>query len=446
MAQFLPAPQRRGLGAVDFIPNLLVTTLAVITLLPARAGRATESAPAIRCAVQNELLSRPLTLGLNPQPQIQGWTDSAPPRKSSVQVDQIRAPLTLGAVQSPLKTLDTSPLQAKYQVFADTLPYPLTLGINPQPAPQRADQSAPANRAVVGIDIPANLLTLLSGVPFKPLDTGCFQGKYTVQADVPVRPLTLGVNPQPGVQRLDQAAPQPKYAVQVDEPVQHPLTLGFNPQPVIQRLDTSAPYPKYQIQCDLYPNTLVLGIQSPPQVRGWTESAPATPFAIRVDLPANLLSTTLAVPAVPLALPLGVPVDTAQWQGKFQIQQDLYPNILVLGYPAAITPVIPPVQTGTNDNNPRSAQGHYRLKGKRRKQKIPELPPAVFISPASFERAPPQAVIDKVPDFTGLAQTLGAEPAALSRAIDVEIKRLMAQQAERDDEEALMLILSALDD
>lgn len=91
-------------------------------------------------------------------------------------------------------------------------------------------------------------------------------------------------------------------------------------------------------------------------------------------------------------------------------------------------------------DSPRSAEGWRR---KKRKRKL--LPEPVFVSPASFEHAPPQAVIDTVPDFTALAQTLGEAPAALSARIDREIEFLMREHAERDDEEALVLILTALD-
>lgn len=91
----------------------------------------------------------------------------------------------------------------------------------------------------------------------------------------------------------------------------------------------------------------------------------------------------------------------------------------------------------------RSAEGYYRRKKKLRKLGVPAEP--VFISPASLERAPAQAVIDRVPDFTGLAQTLGETPAALSARIDREIEFLMREAQERDDEEALVLILTALD-
>lgn len=95
-------------------------------------------------------------------------------------------------------------------------------------------------------------------------------------------------------------------------------------------------------------------------------------------------------------------------------------------------------------DSPRSAEGFYRRKRKTLRRAIePEQP--VFIAPASFEHAPPQAVIDRVPDFTTLAQRLGESPAALSVRIDREIEFLMREAQERDDEEALVLILTALE-
>lgn len=91
-------------------------------------------------------------------------------------------------------------------------------------------------------------------------------------------------------------------------------------------------------------------------------------------------------------------------------------------------------------DSPRISDTAFRRKRKR-KALEPEQP--AFI--ASFERAPPQAVIDRVPDFTTLAQRLGQSQAALSVRIDREIEHLMYEQAERDDEEALVLILTALE-
>src|SRR5437660_11825074 len=127
MAQFLPAPRPRQLGAVDFIPNLLITTLAAVApFLPLQAGRAMASAPAIKGAVQCELLVRPLTLGMNPQPNVRRLDQSAPYPKFQVQVDQLRAPLTLG--------------------------------MNPQPGVGRLDANAPTLKGAVQLDRFPNLL------------------------------------------------------------------------------------------------------------------------------------------------------------------------------------------------------------------------------------------------------------------------------------------------
>jgi hypothetical protein len=92
-------------------------------------------------------------------------------------------------------------------------------------------------------------------------------------------------------------------------------------------------------------------------------------------------------------------------------------------------------------DSPRSAEGWYRRK--RKKKLIQLATESVFISPAETL---PQAVIDTVPDFTSLAQRVGEAPAALSARIDREIEYLMREQAERDDEEALVLILTSLED
>jgi hypothetical protein len=99
------------------------------------------------------------------------------------------------------------------------------------------------------------------------------------------------------------------------------------------------------------------------------------------------------------------------------------------------------LQPGPVDS-PRIAEGYYRRKKKLRKLERPAEP--VFIAPASLERLP-QAVIDRVPNFTTLAQTLGEQPALLSARIDSEIAHLMQIADERDDEEALAWILKVID-
>lgn len=171
------------------------------------------------------------------------------------------------------------------------------------------------------------------------------------------------------------------------------------------------------------------------------------PLALSVPLSAGAM--TLAGQSITTALGLAFGSGTLSFDGQGitlslagALALSIEPGAIgITGQDLGLTLTQVSTQPGPVDS-PRIAEGFYRRK-KRRKPL--ELPEPVFISPASFERAPPQAVIDKVPDFTTLAQTLGEAPAALSARIDREIEFLMRERAERDDEEALVLILTALD-
>lgn len=102
------------------------------------------------------------------------------------------------------------------------------------------------------------------------------------------------------------------------------------------------------------------------------------------------------------------------------------------------------VQPGPVDS-PRISEGAFRRKRKKlRRQLEPNEP--IFIAPASLEIAPPQAVIDRVPNFQVLAQVSGRTYEQLSRQIDQEIAAIMEREQEADDEEALLMILTALED
>jgi hypothetical protein len=91
----------------------------------------------------------------------------------------------------------------------------------------------------------------------------------------------------------------------------------------------------------------------------------------------------------------------------------------------------------------RSADGFFRRKKKLRKVEKPAEP--VFISPASFEREIPPALIVKAKSFQSLADLTGKPVQVLRAQIDHEIESLMRAHAERDDEEAIEWILKALD-
>jgi hypothetical protein len=106
-------------------------------------------------------------------------------------------------------------------------------------------------------------------------------------------------------------------------------------------------------------------------------------------------------------------------------------------------PIFPVLQPGPVDS-PRIAEGAYRRKRKKLRRSLESKDP-VFIAPASLERLP-QAIIERVPDFTTLVRTLGETPAAVSARIDREIAQIIREQDEADDEDALLMILTALED
>lgn len=332
MAQFLPAPTGARIGSVDVYPNLLVTTLAVaaVSLLPTRAGRAIESAPQVSRAVQCELSVRPLTLGVNPQPGVQRWGEPAPSSKYPVQVDRF-ANLSIATLSQPV------------------------------------------------------------AAPFLPLDTSQHQPRTQVLADAPLRPLTLGINPQPAPLRLEGSAPGPKLQVQTQA---YPNTLVLGKPQVLQSF-TSAPSLTYAVQADVYPRLLTLA--SAPPLTG------AATLSLVLDLTgAPLTPTSSALLAV--SLDLSGLVDSG-------------------------------VQKAGPVDSPRSAQGW------RRKRKQLKLPPVQSV----IERAPSTAVIAQAQTFQSLADLTGKPLERLRADVDHDIELLMREAAERDDEEALLLILTALD-
>lgn len=350
--QVMNTPRAAQLGCVEILPNLLMTTLAVVAsnlLNPAKPIG--ESAPQAKYQVQAvEQQQNRLVLGYNPQPQIRPIGDSAPITKFQVLADQAYTrPLTLGINPQPqVRQIGDSAPVTKYQVLADqSYTEPLTLGINPQPQVRSIGESAPAMKSAVQVDGLPNLLgTTLQPVsiaPFVPLDTSQFQPKYQVASDVYPNVLVRGLNPQPGISQSSASAPATKAAVEIDV---YPNLLQTTLAPVVAvpfaAVDTSQLQTKYQIQLDSYPNTLVLGINAQPQVRLLSDSAPPPKFSVQVDAYPNLLTSTLFVVPPSIPLPLGLPVDTSQFQAKFQIQVDVYPNVLVLGYPPPPVIASPP--------------------------------------------------------------------------------------------------------
>lgn len=117
------APPPKVPVVVEPPPNLLTTTLYVAPAslgLPLNAGRLDQSAPRVIPPVRVELLSRPVTLGINPNSQVQGLTASAPPPKYSVQVDRYPNLQLNTLLGSPVgKVLSDSSPPPKFEVMAE---------------------------------------------------------------------------------------------------------------------------------------------------------------------------------------------------------------------------------------------------------------------------------------------------------------------------------------
>lgn len=236
-------PQKRQIGSVDVYPNLLVTTLAVVAVSLPPGKPYSESAPQQKRVLVVDHV-RPITLGINPSPQAVQWSQSAPPPKAPV--------------------------------YVLAQPNYLPLGINPNPQSRQVSDSAPPRKYAVTVDPQPNLsVTTLFPVaaqaPFVPVDFSQTQRKYEVFADVPGRPLTLGINPNPRATSWSDSAPPPKY----------------------------------QVQVDVYPNqqtTLFFVAPTFPAGTIYTESATtnAQKFQIQVDVPANFTSVIPAT-IIPLA-------------------------------------------------------------------------------------------------------------------------------------------------
>ena len=235
------APPKAQIGSVDFIPNLLMTTLAIVAVSLPPGKQLSGSAPQRKAQVQCEVYRTPLTLGINPNPAVRQQFDSAPPPKGAV--------------------------------YAEQQQNTLARGINPNPAIRQQFDSAPPPKAAV----------------------------YAVQQH---NILAQGINPNPAVRQLDGSAPQAKYRPQVDgtpnllATTLAPASAAF---PAGEQLSDSAPPLKSPVVALQQHNTLVLGINPNPAVRQTDGSAPSLKYLPQADTYPNLLVTTLA----PVALPPG---------------------------------------------------------------------------------------------------------------------------------------------
>lgn len=314
--------QPKSIGAVDLIPNLLMTTLAVVAIalppgkqafasapaaiprvecqqhqrpltlgIPAppatpKAMQLFDSAPAIKFSVTIDPALRSLALGINPNPQIKRADQSSPEIKSAVQVDRYPnlSTTTLSASLPPLALpllaarYDWPATPQKIAVQVDSYPNTLVLGY-PTLFPAWNDFEPVPAKAQVFAEQQVNRLPLdavVVSAPFKALDTSQLQVKYQVQADPPQRPLTLGINPNPASRQHDSSAPPLKFAIQVDSYPNLSIATQLVVNPKALMLSDSAPITHYHVVAEQYPVNVVLQLVAIPNVVGETQAQGTT--------------------------------------------------------------------------------------------------------------------------------------------------------------------------
>lgn len=325
-AQINPAPSLKRAVGVDFIPNLLLGTLALV-------------APAVLPIGQGVYASAPT---VKYQPKI----DPLPNVTSSTLGLIAPLPIPIGSQQ-----VATNPL-TKFQVFCDQPPPNVVIrGITilPVTAGQTDWPSAPTVKYQPKIDPALNLITTTFSLPaFAALPIGgC----------------------------LDASAPPPKYKVQCDQFI-NATRYGEVPAPLFSQLDwTRTPAAKYQVQVDRIPNLLETQLSTPftppfkpylwpstprltpnttadlfvvvyqPQTINSPQSGPSLVMpvptrkrAVTVDAPPNLIPLLLPTTA-PGALPVGKQLDWHQSKRKYEVTDlnSLWPNSRIGSIPNAPT-------------------------------------------------------------------------------------------------------------
>jgi hypothetical protein len=322
----LPAsqqPQPRFLAHDTTQPQLKYNVYAELPVRPLTLGIQSApnpvalfaSAPEFKYNVQVEPQQRSIALGIPsppapPQTVLQ-VTGSAPAIKAQVQTDffQNLSGTTLAAqatVIEPRNTIYTS-LQPKFQVIADQFVNTLVLGY-PLLMPGWIDfEQVPQAKYQPSAEQQINRLPLLGAPPAPSVTTlqltvSAPAIKWQANVDQPVRPITLGIQPNPAVVQLSASAPQVAFQNQT-EPPPRPITLGIQVNPAPVQISASAPYPPYQVQNDYFQNlsnTLqFVAFPPPPQtVLTITQSAPITKYQTQVDYFQNV--TVLGIPTPPV--------------------------------------------------------------------------------------------------------------------------------------------------
>src|SRR5580698_7619350 len=286
-----PKPKSQ-LGSVDSYPNLLATVLAAAAIfLPSHAGRATESAPAPKVQVQVDAIPRPIVLGLQLPPNVLQLSASAPAVKY---VAPSGMPLVMASgipiiAAPPFNIqLSASAPPPKIEVRSDpTVVRPAQLPINPVPNVLQLTQSAPPPKYQTQIDISPYVLTSISAqvVPRVSFLSAPQAPKQNVAEQYINRAILQAVIVQPQVQPSINLAPIPKYEVRA-EVIERPFSLGINPAPAVQQLNQSAPPLKTELRADPLPNYRPFqGVTLPPVILQQSSSAPYPKYEVVAQNP-----------------------------------------------------------------------------------------------------------------------------------------------------------------
>lgn len=194
----------------------------------------------------------------------------------------------------------------------------------------------PQVKKPVQVDNYPNLLeTTLGAVtpaPFRPVDTPDVPVRNPPQVDQPQNLLNTLLKTSSVFRPANIPQVDPKRAVQAEnQPNLLPLAVVVT-NPVGSQGSESAPVIRYVQPAEQHRNLLTSTLQAASVFRPQTVPLVQPKRPVQVDQQANLLPLAPAA-ATPIALPLGLPVDTAQLQPKFAVQVDACPNVLILGIP-----------------------------------------------------------------------------------------------------------------
>ena len=234
----------------------------------------------------------------------------------------------------------SSPSRMKQGGFTELIPNLLITTLATAVVARGGWMPQPQVKKPVQVDNYPNLLeTTLGAVtpaPFLPVDTPDVPVRNPPQVDQPQNLLNTLLKTSSVFRPANIPQVDPKRAVQAEnQPNLLPLAVVVT-NPVGSQGSESAPVIRYVQPAEQHRNLLTSTLQAASVFRPQTVPLVQPKRPVQVDQQANLLPLAPAA-ATAIALPLGLPVDTAQLQPKFAVQVDAYPNTLIHGIPDPVT-------------------------------------------------------------------------------------------------------------